>query len=124
MNVVRRLLAPVLLLSLSSFTLAQAKPAAKAAPATKSAPAARPATAAPMDDASKLDINTASAADIKALPGIGDAYTKRIVDGRPYTAKNQLETRGILPAKTYAGIKEMIVAHKASAAAPAAPKKK
>jgi len=60
--------------------------------------------------ATPLDINTATADQIKALPGIGDAYTKRIIDGRPYTAKNQLTTRGILPQKTYDGIKSMIIA--------------
>jgi competence protein ComEA len=60
--------------------------------------------------AALLDINTATPDQIKALPGIGDAYTKRIIDGRPYTAKNQLTTRGILPQKTYDGIKNMIVA--------------
>jgi competence protein ComEA len=68
--------------------------------------AAKPSAAS----AAMLDINTASADQIKALPGIGDAYTKRIIDGRPYTAKNQLTTRGILPQKTYDGIKNMIVA--------------
>jgi competence protein ComEA len=57
-----------------------------------------------------LDINTATADQIKALPGIGDAYSKRIIDGRPYTSKNQLTTRGILPQKTYDGIKNQIVA--------------
>ena len=57
-----------------------------------------------------LDINTATPDQIKALPGIGDAYAKRIIDGRPYTAKNQLTTRGILPQKTYDGIKSMIIA--------------
>jgi competence protein ComEA len=67
---------------------------------------AKPAASA----ASPLDINTATADQIKALPGIGDAYTKRIIDGRPYTAKNQLTTRGILPQKTYDGIKGQIVA--------------
>jgi DNA uptake protein ComE-like DNA-binding protein len=60
--------------------------------------------------AAPLDINTATPDQIKALPGIGEAYTKRIIDGRPYTAKNQLTTRGILPQKTYDGIKNMIVA--------------
>jgi competence protein ComEA len=57
-----------------------------------------------------LDINTAPPDQLKALPGIGDAYAKRIIDGRPYTAKNQLATRGILPQKTYDGIKNMIIA--------------
>jgi competence protein ComEA len=60
--------------------------------------------------AGPLDINTATSEQIKALPGIGDAYAKRIIDGRPYSAKNQLTTRGILPQKTYDGIKNMIVA--------------
>jgi competence protein ComEA len=60
--------------------------------------------------ATPLDINTATPDQIKALPGIGDAYAKRIIDGRPYTAKNQLTTRGILPQKTYDGIKSMIIA--------------
>ena len=58
----------------------------------------------------KLDINTATADQLKAFPGIGDAYAKRIIDGRPYTAKNQLTTRGILPAATYNRIKDQIVA--------------
>jgi competence protein ComEA len=75
-------------------------------PSLAVAQGAKPAPAA----AALLDINTATADQIKALPGIGDAYTKRIIDGRPYTAKNQLTTRGILPQKTYDGIKNMIVA--------------
>ncbi len=77
------------------FTLAQTpKPAAPAA-ATAAAP---------------LDINTATADQLKAFPGIGDAYSKRIIDGRPYTAKNQLVTRGILPQGVYDKIKDQIIA--------------
>ena len=60
--------------------------------------------------ASKLDINTATPDQLKTLPGIGDAYAKRIIDGRPYTAKNQLTSRGILPAATYNKIKDQIIA--------------
>jgi DNA uptake protein ComE-like DNA-binding protein len=59
-----------------------------------------------------LDINTATPDQLKALPGMGDAYVARIVAGRPYTAKNQLTTRGIIPAATYEKIKEQIIAHR------------
>jgi competence protein ComEA len=43
---------------------------------------------------------------------VGDAYVKRIVDGRPYTARNQLVTRGILPQEAYERIKDQIIAHR------------
>jgi DNA uptake protein ComE-like DNA-binding protein len=57
-----------------------------------------------------VDINIAPLAQLMALPGIGDAYTKRIIAGRPYTAKNQLVTRGILPQATYDKISGSIIA--------------
>jgi len=63
-------------------------------------------------DANKLDLNTATAEQLKALPGMGDAYVKRIIEGRPYTAKNQLTTRGILPPDAYEKIKEQVIAHR------------
>ena len=59
-----------------------------------------------------LDINTATPAQLKALPGMGDAYVQRIIAGRPYTAKNQLTQRGILPAAAYEQIKPLIIAHR------------
>jgi competence protein ComEA len=59
-----------------------------------------------------LDINTATAEQLKALPGMGDAYAQRVIAGRPYTAKNQLTTRGILPAEAYEKIKALIIAHR------------
>jgi hypothetical protein len=43
---------------------------------------------------------------------MGDAYVSRIIAGRPYTAKNQLTTRGILPAAAYEAIKDQIIAHR------------
>ena len=60
----------------------------------------------------RMDINTASAAQLKTLPGIGDNYAARIIAGRPYTAKNQLVQRGILPQNVYAGLKDQIIAHR------------
>jgi hypothetical protein len=65
-----------------------------------------------------LDLNTATPAQLLALPGMGKAYVDRILAGRPYTAKNQLVIRGILPAAAYQQIKDRIVAHRATAHIP------
>jgi len=62
--------------------------------------------------AEMLDINRATLAQLAALPGMGDAYARRIVEGRPYRAKNQLVQRGILPVRAYRGIEDRIVAHR------------
>jgi competence protein ComEA len=59
-----------------------------------------------------LDINTATAAQLKALPGMGDEYVRRIIAGRPYSAKNQLVGRGVLPAVAYNKIAGRIIAHR------------
>lgn len=98
----------------SPFTLALALLLSAPVMATAAPFAAPPKTAASASAATgdKLDINTATPDQLKAFPGIGDAYAKRIIDGRPYTAKNQLVTRGILPAATYNKIKDQIIASK------------
>jgi len=59
----------------------------------------------------KLDINSASKDELKALPGIGDVRAQKIIDGRPYRAKNQLVSKKILGQAEYAKIKDQIVAH-------------
>ena len=81
-----------------------------AAPAWQGQAAAGPA--APLRGAEPLDLNTATPAQLHALPGMGDAYVRRIVEGRPYVAKNQLLTRGILPQAAYDRIRDQIVAHR------------
>ena len=57
-----------------------------------------------------LNLNTASAEQLNALPGIGEAYTEKIIKGRPYQRKEELVQKKILSRAAYEGIKYKIAA--------------
>jgi DNA uptake protein ComE-like DNA-binding protein len=109
----------------ASPSFAQSAQPASPAPGGKMAPAAAPAapkapaatTGAATSTQTKqelLDINSASADQLDALPGIGKAYSAAIIKGRPYKGKDELVSKKILPEKTYDGIKDKIIAKQKS----------
>lgn len=57
-----------------------------------------------------VDINSASDAQLKAIPGLGDAYITKIVANRPYANKSQLVSRKVLPETVYEKVKDRIIA--------------
>jgi len=112
--------------ALTGAALAQTpstQPARPAAPPPTSAPAApaKPADAKPANvkpaetskpgaAATLLDINTASAADLEKLKGVGPARSAAIIKGRPYRGKNELLDKGIVPKNVYEDIRDLIIA--------------
>ena len=76
-------------------------------------------TASSTAAATKLDINAATEDQLKALPGIGDAYAKKIIENRPYKMKTDLVRKKVIPQATYDKIKDQIIAHQAKSASTA-----
>ena len=102
----RKTLISRILIALFALTLMSGMAEAQDKAAKKPAKAAAAAT--PASDL--LDINSATKEQLDALPGIGTAYSQKIIAGRPYAKKTDLVSRKIIPLATYNKIKDKIIA--------------
>jgi competence protein ComEA len=105
---VKRAFLTLAALALGAFVVstANATPQSSATHKSKS-------TASHSTKAALVDLNSATESELAALPGIGDAYAKKIVEGRPYKSKDELVKKNIVPEASYKQFASKVTAHQA-----------
>ena len=68
------------------------------------------ATNSSHQDGGLLDLNSATRAELIALPGIGEAYADKIIANRPFHDKGELVRKKIIPESTYEHITNLVIA--------------
>lgn len=99
----------------SGIALSQGQSAQSKAPAAGTAAKAA-TTSAPKE---LIDLNSATKQQLMTLPGIGDALSQKIIDNRPYKAKNELTQKKILTESVYTKISDLVIAKQGDAASKA-----
>jgi DNA uptake protein ComE-like DNA-binding protein len=102
--------APLLAALAAAPLAAQGKPTTAPATADKMAKPDKMAGQNAGQVAEPLDLNSATREQLEALPGIGTAYADKIIKGRPYTRKDELVSKKVLPKAVYGKIKEKVIA--------------
>ena len=71
--------------------------------------AGSPAFGAERAKGDKVDLNSASQSELEALPGVGPALAKKIIDNRPYSSVSGLSKAGV-PAGTISKLRGLVKA--------------
>lgn len=121
-TVAARILVAVFALTFGAFAWAQVTPS-KSNSKTQKAEAKKADSKAPASSGDLVDLNSATKEHLDALPGIGAAYSQKIIDGRPYKAKTDLVRKKIIPQATYNKIADKVIAKQADKPASKAPAK-
>ena len=95
-------------LAIGAFVVSTANAAPQSSATHKSK-----STASHSTKAALVDLNSATESELAALPGIGDAYAKKIVEGRPYKSKDELVKKNIVPEASYKQFASKVTAHQA-----------